>query len=400
MSSASKAKVIMTNISGRGGIAQYSYCLATALAKCDIDLLYLVPHGYEFSLWEHPFRVKVLFEQLFDKGSLLKKGITHLRNVRKLKYELTYHHPRICHLHQVKLPWVDCSFVRWCHRNDVAVVYTAHNILHLERQIGMKVLGDFYQEVDAIIVHAENNKKEICETFGVDWEKVAVIPHGNFIFYRELPYVKELDQRKARRNLGLDVSKRVILFFGNIREYKGLDVLLEAYNYLEQRGQEFSLLIAGKTIENFRKYQAIIDRSNSSTIYTHLHYIPGNKVSDYFLAADVVVLPYRHIYQSGVVQLAYAYARPVITTSVGGLTEVVEHGRSGMLVPPNDPKALAETINNLLEDSELLIRMGKFAYQLAKEKYSWNTIGQKTVMLYEKVVQHDAIDKFGSKNSG
>lgn len=382
-----KHNVVMANLSGRGGISQYSYCLAKALARQGLDLLYLVPQRYEFSSWDHPFPVKVSFEPLFDKGSPYKKAITHLRNIHRLKRELKASRPQICHLHEAKLPWVDRKLLRWCHREGIALIYTAHNVLHHERQPGKGSLRDFYQHVDGIIAHAERNKQELCEIFGVEEDAVTVIPHGNYTFYSEHSELHESHRASARRVLGLDPSLPVVLFFGHIRAYKGLDILLEAVRHLQQLGVVFNLVIAGDCVENFGKYQRMIENlENPERIQTHLQYIPEDKVSAYFVAADIVVLPYRRIYQSGVVQLAYAYGRPVVATSVGGIPEVVEHGRTGLLVAPNDSEALSEALANMLRDPKLTSQMGEFAYELAQTKYSWDAIAELTIKLYQRVL--------------
>jgi len=166
------------------------------------------------------------------------------------------------------------------------------------------------------------------------------------IFHRN----SSIDKVEARRRLGISGDERLILFFGFVRRYKGLPYLLKAMPRVLQR-IKVHLLIVGEFWESERVYQRAIERLGLKESVTVLNrYVPNEEVGLYFAAADVVVLPYLEATQSGVVQLAYGFERPVITTTVGGLTETVSHGRTGLIIPPRDSDALAEAIIKFFED--------------------------------------------------
>ncbi len=376
--------VVMTNYSGRGGISQNAYCLTKALSGQGLNMHFLVPRLFESHEVQEHFRVKTAFEQLYDKRALWLKALTHIRNLRRLKQELTAVRPAICHLHEVKLPPFDARMLDWCHRNRIAVVYTAHDIVHPERRGRGRALRKFYHTVDAIIANAEENKAQLLQDFDVDPDRIEVLP-GNLFFSGQSGSVSREDKASARKSLGLHPDIPVALFFGYIRQYKGLDILIEAIQTLHSQGNKVNLVIAGQPIEDFSRYKKLIDKSGCADyIHPYLDYIPEDEVAKFFLAADIVTLPYRSIFQSGVVPLAYAHARPVIGTRVGGLTEVIEDGRSGLLVPPDDHVKLAAGISALILNPDKLAEMGRHAYQL-NDKYSSQQIASRTIKIYEKV---------------
>ncbi|NUQ80659.1 MAG: glycosyltransferase [Bacteroidetes bacterium] len=157
-----------------------------------------------------------------------------------------------------------------------------------------------------------------------------------------------MGRAEARRQLGLDPDSPMLLFFGFIRGYKGLDVLIEA---LPETDSRIGLMVAGEVYGSFEAYQEQIDRLQlGSRIYLYHHYIPDTEVAVYFSAADVVVLPYRSATQSGIVQIAYHYQLPVIVTAVGGLTEMVTDGVTGLVIPPGNPGAVADAIRRFFEN--------------------------------------------------
>ena len=194
---------------------------------------------------------------------------------------------------------------------------------------------------------------------------------------------KNISIEEARNILGIAENKKVILFFGYIRRYKGLDILLESVKILKEKHPEIFLIVAGKDIEGFNKYQKIIDKFDiEDNILKRIEYIPVDETSIYFSAANVVVLPYRNIYQSGVVYLAYAHSKPVIVTNVGGLPDITEDGKSGYIVEPNNPEDLAGKIDKMFVSPSSLEKMGEYGYQMAKDKFSWEQAAEKTFNLY------------------
>ena len=176
---------------------------------------------------------------------------------------------------------------------------------------------------------------------------------------------------EARRRLGI-TARDVALFFGFIREYKGLHDLLEAVGRMP-RERDFQLLVAGEFYEDEAPYREAIARLGlADRVVLHDRYVPNEEVGDFFTAANVVVLPYRSATQSGITQIAFHYDKPVILTDVGGLAEIVRPGVMGEVVPPRDPAALAAALERFF--AEGLEERYSAAVAVEKERFSWGAL--------------------------
>lgn len=176
------------------------------------------------------------------------------------------------------------------------------------------------------------------------------------------------DRGDARRALGL-ADRRLLLFFGFVRAYKGLDVLLDAVLQLAPE-EGYHLLVVGEFYEDPSKYQSALDALKARDQVTLVdRYVGNEEIPDYFAAADLVVVPYLSATQSGIVQMAYGFGKPVIATSVGGLPEVVADGRTGYLVPPSDPAAIAQAARRYFQSDDRRVFSENIAHE--RENYSW-----------------------------
>lgn len=182
-------------------------------------------------------------------------------------------------------------------------------------------------------------------------------------------YGPAIDKLDARKQLGLPEKGHTMLFFGFIRRYKGLDLLLEALSDERFKDKDFKLVVAGEWYEDSASYYDMIKKLNlSDRLIMKDHFIPESEVAAYFSAADVVIQPYRNATQSGISALAYAYRKPLISTNVGGLSEIVEEGKTGFLCNP-DPSSIADGIQRYFEfqQQELMAE----AIERQAESMSW-----------------------------
>jgi glycosyltransferase involved in cell wall biosynthesis len=182
-----------------------------------------------------------------------------------------------------------------------------------------------------------------------------------------------------------------VLFFGFIREYKGLDILIRAFVQVMTRIPASVLVVAGGLWTGSWADSTYSRLVNALGLQSHVKvfsdYIPLNQVSTYFAAADVVAVPYKRGTQSGVIQLSYAFEKPVVATDVGGLPEVVEDGRSGRVVPAGDTEALAAALIELLQQPAARSQMGQYGYRLAQGRHSWETIAQQILQVYQRLCE-------------
>ena len=275
------------------------------------------------------------------------------------------------------------------------IVFTAHNVNAGKRDSNDSWLNRFtlkvqYQLVDHIFVHTEKMKSELFEDFGVRDRAVTVIPFG---INNSVPDT-DLTPEGAKQRLDIRDGERTILFFGNIGPYKGVDLLVTAFQKLAVRNTDYRLIIAGKPRGGCEKYleeiQETISRdANRARIIQKIGYVPDEETELYFKAADVLVLPYTQVSQSGVLFLGYSFGLPVIAADVGSLRQEIVEGRTGFLCKPSDPLDLAETIEAYF-GSDLFkfldIRRQEIR-DYANERHSWDVVGETTRRVYEELLE-------------
>ena len=223
----------------------------------------------------------------------------------------------------------------------------------------------------------------LCEAVSKDLLELK--PDADFTVIQHPLYShfgKKKERCEAERKLGLAPGKKNILFFGLIREYKGLDILLEAFRTLDDN---YQLIIAGEPYGSFDKYQKIIESlPGKERVFMDLKYIKDSEVSDYFSAADVAVLPYRSATQSGISSVSYHFEVPMIVTDVGGLKETIGDRGTGIVAEKGNPEAIAEEIMKYFADPQIkedcITNIRK-----EKERLSWNMFARKLVNFIERV---------------
>jgi glycosyltransferase involved in cell wall biosynthesis len=235
---------------------------------------------------------------------------------------------------------------RWARRQGIRVLAIVHNALPHERHVGDAALSRFFlRAVDGLVVMSDAVAEELVSLRRTD-AAVRQVEHPVYARFGEA-----LPREKARAELDLPPDTPVLLFFGFVREYKGLHVLLDALPAVVGRLPNAQLVIAGEFYDDPAPYRAQIQQAGlADRVTLHDRYIPSETVPAYFSAADCVVQPYVSATQSGVAQIAFHFERPIIVTDVGGLAEVVPHEQAGFVVPPEDPDALADHIVRFFQE--------------------------------------------------
>lgn len=196
-------------------------------------------------------------------------------------------------------------------------------------------------------------------------------------------YGPSIDKFYARQKHGIN-AKHLILYFGIVREYKGVDVLIRAAQFLKEKVKDFHILAAGESYGNAEKYNSLITELEVGDVFTwENRFIPDSEVSTYFSASDVMALPYHSASQSGIVQMAYNFNIPVVVTDVGGLPEYVEKGVSGEIVNVNDPLKLANCLADGLNNGDFL-KMAN-GMDIVKSKFSWTEFVEGIETLYSRL---------------
>lgn len=365
---------------GWGGICHYTYNLCQHLAcrGCQVTLVSGTP--YELESLPRSFRLE----------SCIPASAPYLRKLRTILHHLRVERPDILHIQgtfSTRRDWLSLILLR---HFRLPVIFTAHNILPHEtrerRAVGMQLAYRLlYHLVDGVIVHGRTAKKDITGLFRLAPAKIAVIPHGDYTF---ADTGSPLKPSEAKRWLGLPPHCRVVLSFGAIRDYKGIPDLIDAFAQIVTEFPDAFLAIVGKpTGIDPELHLAHIQRLGlQDRVVFKPEYVPFKDIGRYFRAADIAVFPYRAICQSGALQLAYAFAKPVIVTSVGALPETIEDGQNGLVVSPADPRALAGALKHLLALSPAhLQRMGNHSLKLAQSRYSWQKVAEQTIRLHQQL---------------
>lgn len=369
-------------IGGHRGMHYYDLQLCNALVEQGVQPVLLTSDETK-GMGLQRFPVAHMFRGIFGEEHAIRRGVRYLWALLCIAARPRGRDRAVIHLHFFLVPLLDYLFVRLVKLRGYRVVMTAHDVVPLD-QGATQLLGKIYHLADRIIVHAQSNRDELAETFGVSAERVAIIPHGNYAGHIS----GMLGETEAKERLGLTLDREVVLFFGQIKRVKGLDYLLKAFPLILRNHPAAVLVIAGAVWkDDWSRYQTIIDKEGvADHVISRIQHIPDEDVPLYFGAADVVALPYLRIYQSGVLLMAFSYGRPVVATATGGMTEVLQHGETGYLVPPRDSAALADAISRVLGDKAAAQRMGDAARQLAEREYAWSDIAAKTRQVYEQAL--------------
>lgn len=256
-------------------------------------------------------------------------------------------------------------------RNGISKIFTiVDNAISHEPKFYERIAAKFYFLVSDYFLAMS---QKVIEDLRLLTKKPAVFCHHPLYD----TYAPAISKAKARENLQLLSDEKIILFFGFIRDYKGLDLLFSAMNETKIRNLNIKLLVAGEFYSNREQYFNLVKKMKlTSQILWHTEFIPDEKISDYFCAADAVVLPYRSATQSGVTQIAYVYHTPVIATNVGGIKEMVRDQIHGLIIEPT-AESIADGISKFYtENLESEFRKN---IERDKSKFSWTNFVQTIV---------------------
>ena len=359
----------------RGGISDLNAALADHLSKRHEI------HAINFTT-QYP---KVLFpgKTQFKKGDSAQEvdSIRCLSSInpfswRKTAYKIIDIEPDLV-LFRFWLPFFAPAFSGVAKKirkySDATIMAICDNIIpHEERLLDTRLTKRFFGFIDSFIVLSKKVENELLSF--VPEAKYKYSPHPIYSIFNNT-----LSKEQAKAELKL-ATKKVLLFFGLIREYKGLDILINAMEKIKTELEDYTLLIVGECYENENKYTELIQKAGiTDNVKCHYSFIPDNEVGKYFSAADVVVLPYKTASQSGIVQIAYHFDTPVIVSNVGGLPEIVDEGKTGYCVEPNS-NAFAKAIKAFYENdniSEMNSNISEY-----KSQFSWDAM----VKAIEKLV--------------
>lgn len=357
-------KICLITLDYEGGMIHYSSNLANALSKKN-EVYMIVPDKVDPNRFDK--NINIFYIPWPDRILSMKS----LRFDILIRYILDIR-PDVVHI-TIKHPWV-ITLISFLKIKKFPIVSTLHDI---KKHVGdwdsylwilsLNILKKFS---DIIIVHGDSLKKELISE-GIHENKIKVIPHGDYEFFT----------RFNKKNIDEENS---ILLFGRILKYKGLEYLLRSIPIIIREIPDIKITIAGKG--DLSDYTELIEK-NSPYLKIYNTFIKDQNVAELFQRSKLVVLPYIEASQSGIIHIAYAFRKPVIATNVGALPEVVDSGKTGLLIPPKDVDALAQAIIKLLKNDKLRNEMGENAYKKMKNEMSWDKIAEKTIDVYKEAIK-------------
>jgi glycosyltransferase involved in cell wall biosynthesis len=311
--------------------------------------------------------------------------------------------PRTFHiLWNYKFPYFDRTFLLLYYKLlGKKIVFTAHNVNAAERDgvdspSNRLTLRIQYRLVDHIFVHTESMKDGLRRNFGISQDRVTVIPFG----VGDMVPQTGLTPAEAKRHLGLGSSDRTVLFFGRIVGYKGLDLLVNAFLRLALRDRRYRLIIAGEPVkesaQHWEEVRGVIEASPArEQVLQEIRFIGDAEMEIYFKAADALILPYKQIYQSGVLFMSHNFGLPVIATDVGTFRDDIVEGTTGYVCRPDDPEDLAKKIE-VYFSSDLFRDLDERRASIQnsiRQSHSWNGVAKTTAGVYARVSQGEPSER-------
>ena len=411
-----KLRLVLVEPNGSGGLIHYTYQLCTALAEEGLEVTLITGKEYELAHLPHNFQVNNMLDlwSLFDPQSsqtvhmsgwerrwhkirrTTRRGQRAIRLLSAwmgLTRYLSESRPDIVQFSKIHFPF-EGIFLAQMRRRGLILTQICHEFELRENQRGpfasfsVRAYADIYKNFSAIFFHAKENCEKFLSLYPfVENKKTHIIPHGNSGWLlKNFPQDHQWDA--LRQRYGLRPGQPVVLFFGLLAPSKGIQDLVEAFARVRQTS-DAKLIIAGYPTKHF-DMDVLKEKIAALGLVEHVvfdaRYIPLEEVGALIGLATVAVYPYRSSTQSGALQVAYTFGRPVVATLVGGLPEAVEHGRSGFLVPANSPPELAEAILKLVTNRELAKIMGEYARHLSETRFSWRSVARQIVKVYEGLV--------------
>jgi len=282
------------------------------------------------------------------------------------------HEPDILHIQDGGHPWFFLAFPFLKRYPIVNTIHDPRPHIGEERMWKGFVMKMGQKYTDHYIVHGMRMKELMLQYYdNLDDETIDTVPLGVADFHRKWS------------NKIFETEKNSILFFGRIWKYKGLEYLIRAEPIISQNIKDCKIVIAGIG-EDIEGYKSLM--SDQSRFIWKNYRVDNEEIIELFQKAAIVVLPYIDGTQSAVVPLAYAFGKPVIVTKVGSIFEMVNEGKTGFIVPPQNERLLAEKIIRLLRDNDLRITMGKNARMMGETELSWEMVARSTINIYKKLL--------------
>lgn len=409
-SSARPLRVAVVEPIGRGGMAHYAFQLCRGLVRVGAAPVMITGAPYELSEVEHPFPRVELFRLWDPKPREVEPRSQMVRGIRRLLRALRWYRewirlvrflarerPDVIQLGDIRFA-TDALPLLLMRNLGIPMFDICHNIEPFRVSggraggfafpaFGHRLLRAIYTRMNGVFIHFGTNRDRFLETFEIPVDHVLEIPHGNQELIRELgdPAYGADD---VRRELGASESQPIVLLFGVLSSYKGIDRLISWMPEVLDAVPGALLVIVGHPLPGFDVTELetlAADMGIAHAVRIVARYVPTPEIHAWFEASSVVALPYRQGYQSGVVHLAQTFGRAVVASEVGGLSESIRDGLTGRVVADDpDGGAFASVLVDLLTHGDRLAAMGAAARQASERDFGWEGVARTLLGAYRR----------------
>lgn len=363
----------------------YTAELANAVSKY-ADVTVIGSNEIKLEYFKNNIKIIKIFDKLDvsvgDLSSILSfENLKSLISFRKIKI-IKDIKPDILHFTSPLILPLPFFILFYGINKSIPTIFTMHS-MHQDSGILREFIGNInclcgrminYKKV---VCHTERDKQELLRIKRFTNEQICVIPHGSYEFFTNNKNVKKRQYNEL-------TSNNCILFFGYIKKYKGLEYLIRAANLISNDFPDLKVIIAGEG--DLAPYNDLIGENKQNVFEIHNRFVTDEEASLLFQKASLVILPYSQMTgQSGIMNIALAFGKPVIATDVWGFNEVLENGKTGFIIPAKDSEALALAISTLLNDEKLRKEMESNILIKCKE-LSWSKLATRYIDLYQELL--------------
>lgn len=332
---------------------------------------------------KHDFKIIYGFNKAYE-GSFVSKATHYLKALGEVKKYIKDNDIDIVHLEWFSLPWYEWIWIRRL-RKHAKIVITVNDVVPFEiRPFEMQCLGKIYKAADAILLHTQESLDLFNRTFKADCYKLVITAA-----FRDKSDYSKINKDEARRKLGIPMDKTVVLYFGTIRHSKGLDLLIKAFPEAVKRNPRLFLLGAGAfhAVDEELYNGLARDYLNPGIAKIDYEHIPDEMMRYYFSAADILCVPYREIYQSGIAQFGLIYDLPMVGSDLKRMADMVQHGVNGEIFKSEDTAGLTDAIVRLSTNPVLMDKYAVGSKVIGEQGFSVEERARRTLNAYEKVLR-------------
>ncbi len=372
-------------IGGHRGNEFYDFGLCKAANEAGVELtFYTCDETHLDEQFPFSFPTVKSFQRIYGKELKLIRGIRFVIGIRKALRDAKAKKYNVLHANIYHFSRLELMILQLFKRNGFKIVATVHDVEDFQKYgstINSGKYLKFEKLIDRIIVHSDYAKASLEKYFKqFPANHIHKVPHGDSDFL----YSAHCSLNEAREKLKLPTDKQLILFFGQIKKVKGLDVLLKAFALLRKQNPNVQLVVAGPTFKvEEEEYRSIIHENNmEADCILRLEYIANEMIPYYFRAADIVTLPYRKIYSSGVLIRSLDYGAAIVASDLAVFKDIIIDGENGILFETENAEDLSNKMLKLLVDKSLQEKLRAAAKKTADERFSWKLIGEKVKGIY------------------